>query len=628
MINTLADNPGRQLKLRNKLLLFCLVTVCFGYLLIINAWIVDDAYITFRTIYNSLNGFGLVWNPGERVQAYTHPLWLLLVSLVYFFTREFYFTGIFLSIACVLFTVNLIMFKLTRTNLQPLLGLALLSLSKAFIDYSTSGLENPLTYVLLVIFLVLYLNQRHDLRQLFHLSLITSLALLTRMDNFLLFALPLIYVFYQTRQYNLKKRAVYVLAGFSPFILWEMFSLFYYGFPFPNTAYAKLNTGIETVTLIKLGFKYLEHSWRLDPVTLVVIASGIFLPLARKNLKPCMLSLGLALYLIYIVLIGGDSMSGRFLAAPFLASVILLIKIPFNSHRLHLIVIISILFYVFFSPFNPWKSHPDYGKNIMPIYNIHTIDDTRGGYYQMTGLLRKSPGSHFGIKSGENLRSSGARVFVYPLVGFLGFYAGPGVYIIDVLALADPLLARLPCLSHGWRIGHFTRKLPAGYFETIQSGVNRIHNTGLKYYYTKLINITRGNLFSSERLIDILKMNLGFYNYLIDFNLYKSRISTYQERMLIRAALLLLSAPGQDEYANLINQGNHAAFGDNWKTACEFWERAKTLKPEGVEARANLGVYYERKELSAKALQEYKYAADKIGEPWQKYYEQLKLRLK
>ena len=46
--------------------------------LIRTAWICDDAYITFRTIDNFLHGFGLRWNVAERVQSFTHPLWLIV----------------------------------------------------------------------------------------------------------------------------------------------------------------------------------------------------------------------------------------------------------------------------------------------------------------------------------------------------------------------------------------------------------------------------------------------------------------------------------------------------------------------------------------------------------------------
>ena len=52
----------------------------FFLLLIRTAWLDDDAYITFRTIDNFLNGYGLRWNTINRVQAYTHPLWMMVIT--------------------------------------------------------------------------------------------------------------------------------------------------------------------------------------------------------------------------------------------------------------------------------------------------------------------------------------------------------------------------------------------------------------------------------------------------------------------------------------------------------------------------------------------------------------------
>ena len=46
-----------------------------------NAWIADDAYISFRFAANWANGLGPVWNAGERVEGYTNPLWVALAAL-------------------------------------------------------------------------------------------------------------------------------------------------------------------------------------------------------------------------------------------------------------------------------------------------------------------------------------------------------------------------------------------------------------------------------------------------------------------------------------------------------------------------------------------------------------------
>ena len=40
-------------------------------------WLVDDAFISFRYARNLLEGHGLVFNPGERVEGYTNFLWTL-----------------------------------------------------------------------------------------------------------------------------------------------------------------------------------------------------------------------------------------------------------------------------------------------------------------------------------------------------------------------------------------------------------------------------------------------------------------------------------------------------------------------------------------------------------------------
>ncbi|MEO8666684.1 MAG: hypothetical protein ABI462_14415, partial [Ignavibacteria bacterium] len=62
--------------------------VIYGFLIVLslayvficmnNKFIQDDAYISFRYIQNFVNGNGLVFNIGERVEGYTNLLWVLL----------------------------------------------------------------------------------------------------------------------------------------------------------------------------------------------------------------------------------------------------------------------------------------------------------------------------------------------------------------------------------------------------------------------------------------------------------------------------------------------------------------------------------------------------------------------
>ena len=84
------DDPGRWL-VTPVVLLFVIV-------LFRTAWLCDDAFITFRTIDHWLDGNGLVFNLGERVQAFTHPLWMLGIGGLFALTGDIYFAPLVASI--------------------------------------------------------------------------------------------------------------------------------------------------------------------------------------------------------------------------------------------------------------------------------------------------------------------------------------------------------------------------------------------------------------------------------------------------------------------------------------------------------------------------------------------------
>jgi len=179
--------------------LLLLICIAFAVILGRNAWIGDDAYITFRTVDNFINGLGLTWNAGERVQAYTHPLWMILMSMCYFVTREVFFTCVIVSIVISTTAVLVLAFRVARTPFVGALVVLTLILSKAFIDYSTSGLENPLTHLLLVVFFMLFLSRDGSTKNTGLLAFVAGLAILNRPDNFLLVAPALVYWFWLNR---------------------------------------------------------------------------------------------------------------------------------------------------------------------------------------------------------------------------------------------------------------------------------------------------------------------------------------------------------------------------------------------------------------------------------------------
>ena len=77
-----------------------------------------------------------------------------------------------------------------------------------------------------------------------------------------------------------------VWAGVLPFVAWEVFSVVYYGFPFPNSAYAKLTTGVPGVAMFRQGIFYLINSLAWDPITLFAIVSLLLVAFSRGRERP------------------------------------------------------------------------------------------------------------------------------------------------------------------------------------------------------------------------------------------------------------------------------------------------------------------------------------------------------
>ena len=90
------------------------------------------------------------------------------------------------------------------------------------------------------------------------------------------------------------------------------------------------------------------------------------------------------------------------------------------------------------------------------------------------------------------------------------------MHIVDRYALTEPLMARLPVRgNYEWRIGHFERLLPEGYFETLETGQPQMLDADLASYTARLNLITRGAIFDPERLRTLIGFNLGRYDHLL-----------------------------------------------------------------------------------------------------------------
>jgi arabinofuranosyltransferase len=493
-----------------------------AFILVRNLWVSDDAFITLRTIDNFLSGYGLVWNAGERVQVFTHPLWLFILLPFCLFTPDRLYALYISSFLFSMGTLFLLLWNFASHARSLIIAVILLGGSMAFVDFSSSGLENPLTHMLVTLFFALYIyqNKYSSKWKLLQLSLIAAFSALNRLDTILLF-IPALF----SQMFPIKtgywKIVMSVVMGFVPLLLWEVFATFYYGFPLPNTYYAKIGTGLDEISLFKQGWVYIQNSLRWDPLTLGTIALGILSVVVQRDIRRISIALGIILYLFYILWIGGDFMSGRFFSAIFIMGLILLLTFDTSflgrpiSDKLFLFLVIGLVLIGF-------------SANQPPIFMTRTArpEPTENGianeklyYFYANGWVNyvRDPGLHYLAAQGIQANRSGDSPVEMNTIGMYGYHAGPHIYILDSYALADPLRARLP-VEGPTRIGHYHRALPAGYWETIQSGFSRnmIEDPDLHLYYEKLSILIHGDLFAPGRMEEIIRFNAGYYDPLIN----------------------------------------------------------------------------------------------------------------
>jgi len=486
------------------------------------AWIGDDAYISLRTVENLAEGRGLVWNDGERVQVFTHPLWLLFVTGVRLVVGDGYWSLVVASLIVTAGAGAVVVWLLASSPLMAAFAVGVLVLGKWWVDFATSGLENPLLFLLAALFVHAWGSgasrepgdDRRGEEQLLVMVLLTSLAALTRADSLLLFGPPL-----AMRIPGLGRRAWRpLLLGMAPLILWEIFSVVWFGFPVANTAYAKLNTGLPASLLIGQGWQYLLYSIQIDPLLGVTLVAGVVFILRRPRTDWPFL-VGLGLYLGYVVWIGGCFMGGRFLTLPFFIIVCLLARRPLPGPRGKM-ALAFLLFLALFVPRNPVTSSLSYDY----VGGRAGIVDERGYYFPTTGAWHRLDGEfeeHTWILQGrrdriraESRGQSGFRVI--DNIGFYGMEAGPQIYVVGPYALASPFLARLPSIPpssnrKGWRIGHFRRDFPRGFEESIASDGNRLTDPWLRDLYDDTQLVTKGPLFTLERWKAIWRLNTGHH---------------------------------------------------------------------------------------------------------------------
>lgn len=382
-------------------------------------FIQDDAYISYRYAANYLSGYGLVFNYGEYIEGFTNFGWVIYsiflgaLKLDYIIISRV--TGLLCGAGIIVLTYLIGLLLVKRENRWfALLPPYLVGVSWAMAYWSPAGLETAAFGFLAMLSLYFYLQRNY--------LLIASLALAVwmRPEGAVLTGIIIMVELVVNRRapiFALRCAAAALVLSL-PFVI---FKLAYYGGVFPNPFYAK--TGL-TIGQLTNGLEY----GRLFFHQYGFWGAGFLLPiLFFKRLPRASQSVVLytVLYIIYIILIGGDVLKIQRFFIPVFGTAAILLAISLERlgsfislKNRYLVLFLSALLFIPLTYFVP-KAQTDH-------FNFYEVMFTKK-MKTVAIEMRNSDSTNFSV--------------AVPTIGVFG-YELLGHKIIDMLGLTDSTIAR------------------------------------------------------------------------------------------------------------------------------------------------------------------------------------------
>lgn len=287
-------------------------------------WVQDDAYISFRYARNLVEGNGLVYNAGERVEGYTNFLWTMLSAVPQAAGVEDPLQAMQgLGVGLWLATYALLLFfglaAWDRAFLVAPLAVIPLLAHWSFNQWFVGGMETGLVSFLSLATLLIFSYQ--DLQRPAPAVLLSGVAvalLLARPDTvFFLTGVALAGLLCEWRwagkRIFWRRWAPALLAPiFLVYIPYTVWRLFYYGEFLPNTYYAKM----AYLPFYERGLAYLRTYFEIYdflPMVVIPVVAALVCkePRVRRFLTAAIL--GSSGVFLYVWRLGGDFMEWRFL---------------------------------------------------------------------------------------------------------------------------------------------------------------------------------------------------------------------------------------------------------------------------------------------------------------------------
>lgn len=497
------------------------------------AWVAEDAFINLRVVAQALDGWGLVWNQGERVQVYTSPLWLLLTLAASAVMGDPVQAVVWLSLAVSGLTVALLWQATGRHTLLWLWLTVLWCSCRSVRDYLCSGLEPPLVMAAIGMATLVCMAHAqppgHRPRPIWPFGTLMGLCLLVRHDLLLLLG-PLVAhaswraaALAQPRPWpRLRSLLRPLVLGAWPIVLWSAWAWFYYGSPVPNTALAKIIQGWSGPAQAWHYYSIMQH---FDPLLLPLMLACLAVGWACRSPWFWPVCLGQALFLAYLARVGVDYMAGRFMVGPLTLCIFTAAHAlrPLASNLPTRAIAAGALAGVL--GFAAITTYPDEVSflHLQQTDLLHDVVDTRQSFWRITDLetlrsqgvprtsvFRRNADAIILDQQQAQTAPDVPRVYVTCGLGIAGYHAPRSAHIVDPLALSDRFLAGLPAVqSRRLVIGHFERPVPKAYLQALTHPAQPFALPLLAPYHADVQAVTRGPLWSWARLQAIWRLSSG-----------------------------------------------------------------------------------------------------------------------
>lgn len=414
--------------------------------------LVDDAYIPMVYAKNILAGHGAVFYPGGGpVEGFTSPLWLMALTLAGSVGIPLPIAAEGLGIACgaAALVLTAALYRALFADrpglsfgglLYPALAALLVSLDASFPAWSAAGLETQ-GYALLALALALSI---HAAKTPASPAFILLLAMLIRPEGVLLFPAAVWLLARKHGSWTKPLPALFLFAAL-PFAMFLAFRLAYFGYPLPNTFYAK--HGFGGWVLIERGVHYVVTFFQPRALLALAVLAPLIEPAGSRNR---LLPIGAvtAILIAGVILGGGDHFAlHRFMvpALPFLSILTVraidsvihghLFKRPARKPLLCETAAAMVALAVFAGHASQLYEYKANGR----------FDFSRGARWHLSEVSWAENWADMGRWLGEKY-PPGTQIAVMT-AGAIPYYSG--LPAIDLLGLNDIRIARAPLRDHG-----------------------------------------------------------------------------------------------------------------------------------------------------------------------------------